>query len=161
MLAGWVKKMIFITVGTGKFDELIKRIDALAPAIKEKVIAQIGKGDYLPENMRYFRYEPDLKRHYKQARLIIAHGGAGTTYELLAMNKKLVSIANPNRTDVHQQDILRVLSEKGHLIWCKNLKELNEKIILASKFKFKKYKQPKCEIAGKIKDFLNNKKCAA
>lgn len=149
------RKMIFVTVGTGKFDELIIKIDELAPKIKEKFIAQIGNGNYAPKNISYFRFKPNLMPYYKKADLIISHGGAGTTYELLAMGKKLVSIANPNRTDIHQEEILEVLSKEKHLIWCRNTKDLEEAIKKAKKFKFKKYTKPRCKIAGKIKEFLS------
>ncbi len=151
--------MIFVTVGTGKFDELIRRIDMTAASIKEKIIAQIGNGEYTPKNMEYFRFRQNLMPYYKKASLVISHGGAGTTFELLAIGKKIVSIANPNRTDVHQEEILKALSKDDYLIWCKNLGELGETIKKAEGFNFKKYKQPECGIAEKIKEFL--KKCAA
>lgn len=155
MLVGWVN-MIFVTVGTGKFDLLIKEIDKIAPILKEKIVMQIGNGFYEPKNCEFFRYARSLERYYKRARLVIAHGGAGTTYELLRMNKKIVSMANLDRTDPHQQEILGALSEQNHLIWCKNPSELVNCIKKAKKFKFKKYKTPKCEIAEKILVFLNN-----
>lgn len=146
--------MIFVTVGSGKFDELIRKIDKIATKIKGEVIAQIGNGNNIPKNIEYFRFKPNLIPYYKKASLIIAHGGAGTTYELLAMDKKLISIANLNRTDVHQEEILKVLSDEKHLIWCKDLRKLEETIKKAKKLKFKKYKQPECKIAEKIEEFL-------
>jgi beta-1,4-N-acetylglucosaminyltransferase len=147
--------MIFITVGTGKFDDLTKKIDEIAPKVKDKFIAQIGNGSYIPKNLSYFRFKPSLIPYFKKADLIISHGGAGTTYELLAIGKKLISIANPNRTDVHQEEILKALSKENYLIWCKNLKEIEKAIKKARKFKFRRYKQPACKIAEKIKEFLS------
>lgn len=146
--------MIFVTVGTGKFDELIKEIDEIAPKIEERIVAQIGEGRYMPKNIEYFGFKGNLISYYKKARLIIAHGGAGTTFELLDMGKRLISLANPKRTDVHQEDILKVLSKNKHLIWCRNLEHLEETINKAKTFKFKKYKQPECKIAEKIEEFL-------
>ncbi|MFH0831807.1 MAG: PssE/Cps14G family polysaccharide biosynthesis glycosyltransferase [archaeon] len=151
--------MIFVTVGTGKFDELIKKIDMTAANINEKIISQIGKGDYIPKNAEYFRFKPSLMPYYRKARLIISHGGAGTTYELLEMGKKIISLANPNRTDVHQEEILKALSKDNYLIWCKNPGELEETIRKAKAFQFRKYTPPECKIAEKIREFL--KKCAA
>ena len=146
--------MIFVTVGTGKFDELIKEMDEIAPKMNEKIIAQIGGGWHIPKNMEYFRFKNNLMPYYKKARLIIAHGGAGTTFELLAMGKKLIGVANPDRTDVHQEEILKALSEDDYLIWCRNLKDLEKAMEKAKKFQFNKYKQPECKIAEKIKGFL-------
>lgn len=147
--------MIFVTVGTGKFDELIKEIDEIAPRINEKMTAQIGKGSCIPKNMEYFRFKGNLMPYYKRASLIIAHGGAGTIYELLSMDKKLVSIANLNRTDVHQEEILKALSEDKYLIWCKSLKDLEKAIKKAGEFKFKGYKQPRCKIPKAIEKFIS------
>ena len=149
--------MIFVTVGTGKFDELIIEIDKIAPKIKEKIIAQIGSGSYLPKNIEFFRFKVPLDLYYKKASLIISHGGAGTIYALLKQNKKVIGIANQKRTDAHQQEILEALSEESYLIWCRNINELENCIVLARSFKFKKYNQPECRIANKIIEFLNKK----
>jgi len=151
-----MKGNIFITVGTGKFDELIRSIDLLISELKLKVIAQIGNGGYIPKNCKFFRYKPSLREEYKKARIIVSHGGAGTTFEILSMGKKLVSIANLERTDVHQEEILKELSKQGYLIWCDNLEKLGECIKKAEHYKFKKYKKPKNLIAKKIEEFLSS-----
>jgi beta-1,4-N-acetylglucosaminyltransferase len=146
--------MIFITVGTGNFDRLIRAIDNSAKSLKEKIVAQIGDGEYLPQNIEYFRFKPNLNKEYGQARLIIAHGGAGTTFELLKMGKKLISVANLDRTDKHQEDILRALSKKRYILWCRNPNEIYKSIAAAKSFKFQKYKKPECHIANEIKEYL-------
>lgn len=146
--------MIFISVGTGKFDELIEAADKIAPSLNEKIIAQIGEGSYKPKNIEYFRYKETLLPYDKKARLIITHGGAGRIYELLAMNKRIIGIANTNRTDDHQRDILKALSQQNFLIWCKNLNDLGGIIKNSGKFKLKKYKKPECSIAGKIRNYI-------
>jgi len=143
---------IFVTVGSGKFDKLVKAIDQANP--KEDITIQIGNGNYIPKNCKHFRFEPTLEPYYKKADLIIAHGGAGITYETLSKHKKLISVANLDRTDVHQQEILRALSQKGYILWCKNLNNLPAYIKKAKNFKFKKYTPPKCTIAEEIINFL-------
>ena len=149
------EKIIFVTVGTGKFDELIKAIDEAAPEINLKIIMQIGNGEYMPKNCEYFRYKDKLDEFYDKAKFIIAHGGAGTTYELLKKGKKIISAANLDRTDTHQEEILKALSEEKYLIWCRDLKNILSCIKDAESFKFKKYCPPKCEIAIKIKEFVD------
>ncbi len=146
--------MIFVTVGTGKFELLVKEMDKIAPELKEKVMMQIGKGKYEPKNCEFFRFSRSLEDYYKKARVIVAHGGAGTTYELLKMRKKLISMANLDRTDTHQQEILKALSEENYLIWCKNSSELINCINNSKKFRLKKYNVPECKIHEKIKSFL-------
>jgi len=146
--------MIFVSVGTGKFDELIEAVDKIAHSLKEKIIAQIGEGGYKPKNMEYFRYKETLLPYDKKARLIITHGGAGRIYELLAMNKRIIGIANTNRTDDHQMDILKALSRQNFIIWCKESEDLKEIIKNSKKFKLKRYKKPECSIAKKIRDYI-------
>ncbi len=148
--------MIFITVGTGKFEEMIKEVDKIAPHLKEKMVAQIGEGDYIPKNIEYFRFRDNLIDYYKKADLIIAHGGAGTTYELLTMGKRLISLANLNRTDVHQNEILEELSKQGCLLWCRKFEDLEKTIRKAKRFRFRRYVQPECKIAEKIKGFIRH-----
>lgn len=147
-------KMIFVTVGTGKFENLVKEVDRIADKIKEKILIQIGNGDYTPKKCKYFRFKSNLSIEYSKARLIIAHGGAGTIYELLNQGKKLIGVANLERTDTHQEEILKALSREGYIMWCESLNQLEECIKRAGKFKFKRYKKPECKIAEKIKEFL-------
>jgi len=147
---------LFVTVGTGKFDELVKSIDEAAPLLNCKVIIQIGNGEYIPKNCKYFRLAPNLDKYYKKADLIVSHGGAGTIYELLAKGKKVVALANLNRTDVHQYEILKVLSEENYLIWCPSPERIKECVEVASRFKFVRYKKPNCTIADRISKFIED-----
>jgi beta-1,4-N-acetylglucosaminyltransferase len=143
--------MIFVTVGTTyKFDELIREIDKIAPLIKEDIIIQIGKSNYIPKNCKYFRFTKSLIPYFKKANLIISHGGAGTTYEVLKIGKKLISVENRDVNDAHQWDLLKKLSDKKYTIWCKDVSKIHEAIKLAEKHKLKKYAQPKCSINKKI-----------
>ncbi|MBD3252183.1 glycosyltransferase [Candidatus Pacearchaeota archaeon] len=149
-----MKKNILVVVGTGKFDELIKAVDKIAGKLKDNIIMQIGNGKYIPKNCKYFRYKPSLEKEYKDSWIVISHGGAGSIYELLKKNKKIIGVANINRTDTHQEEILKALSEDNFLIWCKDLNKVSNCIEKAKKYQFKKYKVPKCRIHEKITEFL-------
>lgn len=148
--------MIFVTVGTTKFDDLIKKIDILASKklIKEKVLMQIGEGKYIPKYSEWFRYKPSLDSYYKKASLVISHSGAGTLLELINKKKKTIVVINPDV--VKNPDIVIKLSEEKHILWCKNIKKLNNCIKKARLFKFKKYRKPGCKIHKKIIEFLKN-----
>ena len=139
--------MIFVTVGTEMFDELVKKMDEIAPELREKVAIQIGKGRYEPKNCKYFRFVSDMNLHYEKADLIVTHGGAGTIFELLGKNKKIIGISNPEKPGQHQEDILKALSQQNYLIWCRDLKGLRETVKNAKKIKMKKYRKPECKIA--------------
>ncbi len=36
--------MIFVTIGTTDFDQLVQKMDSLAPGLTDEVVMQIGKG---------------------------------------------------------------------------------------------------------------------
>ncbi len=146
--------MIFITVGSTKFDELVRKIDELAHDGKIKnVLAQIGNGEYIPKNIKYFRFDKSLIKYCKSAELVISHEGAGTLFEIVSMNKKAIVITNPGTVD--NPDLVKKLSSLGHLMWCKNLDEVELYIKRSKKFKPKKYKSPKCEIGKQIERYLS------
>lgn len=147
--------MIFVTAGTTYgFENLVKEIDNIAPKLKEEIIIQLGNTKYRPKNCKYFTFKPNIISYFKKANLVIAHGGAGTTYEVLSLGKKLISVENKNVNDAHQWDLLKKLSDEKYLIWCKDEKSIMESINKAKTFKFKRYVQPKCDIHKKIIRFL-------
>ncbi len=86
--------MIFITVGNGKFDPLVKEIDRLKAEgeIKEEVVIQLGHGAYKPKHCQWFTFEPSLERYYQKADLVISHGGPGIVFEVLRKKKPLIGI---------------------------------------------------------------------
>jgi beta-1,4-N-acetylglucosaminyltransferase len=143
-------RMIFVTVGTEKFDELVKKMDEIALDLGEKVTIQIGKGRYEPKNCKYFRIALDLDQYYEKADLIVAHGGAGTIFELLGKNKKIIGISNPEKPGQHQEDILKALSQQNYLIWWTDLNRLKEAIKNTKETKIKEYQKPECKIAETI-----------
>jgi len=147
--------MIFVTTGTSyKFDELVKEIDKIAPLLKEEVIIQIGKSDYKPKNCKYFRFAPSLISYIKKANLVICHGGAGTTTEVLCIKKKLISVENKNVNDSHQWDILKKFDSMKYLIWCRDITQIFDCIKNGLKEKRCVYKKPPCNIHKYIKRAL-------
>jgi beta-1,4-N-acetylglucosaminyltransferase len=142
--------MIFGTVGTERFDELVRALDELAPELKESVVVQIGKGAYEPKMCKFFRFIPNIEKYYNKANLIITHGGAGTIFKLLGKGLKLIGVSNPEKPGEHQKDILQALSQQGYILWCRDLKELKYMIQKAKHLKIRKYKSPKCRIAAVI-----------
>ncbi len=150
--------MIFVTVGNGKFDSLIREIDRLVGTgiIKEKVIAQIGHGSYEPCNLEWFSFESPLDKYYEKADLVISHGGPGIVFEVLRRKKKLISVPNRDRTDPnHQVEYLRAMAnETSGLIYCDRLELLESCLEKAKIHKFEKYKQPTCFMHKIINNFL-------
>ena len=155
------KNILFVTVGNGKFDPLIEEIDQLKEngKIKQEVVVQLGQGNYEPKYCQWFRFADKLDQYYHQANLIIAHGGPGTIFEILRLNKKLIAIPNRDRTDPrHQVEYLRAMAdETNSMLYCDRVKDLEYCLDKTKKHQFTKYKEPDCSIHLVIKKFLEKK----
>jgi len=141
---------IFITVGNGKFDPLVKEIDRLKVEgkIEGEVVIQLGHGDYKPKHCQWFDFKPSLENHYQKANLIISHGGPGIVFEVLRKKKPLITIPNRDRTDPrHQVEYLRAMAEEtSALIYCDKIELLESCLEKAKTHKFETYNPPKYTI---------------
>ena len=146
--------MIFVTVGTTDFDLLVASMDELAGSTTEQVVAQIGRGDYVPEQMDWFRFAPSLDPYYDGARVVVAHGGLGTLVEVLQRRLPLIGVSNPDRYDHHQEDILATMERRGHMIWCRTLADLPQALDRIETMDVTPYDSPPCHIAQVIRDYL-------
>lgn len=145
---------VFVTVGSTDYDALVQTVDTLAPTLQISGIMQIGHGRYEPTNLPYFRFASSLDSYYEQASLVIAHGGLGTTMEVLKREIPLVSVSNPDRYDNHQEDILSTMADAGYLIWCRQLDKLAEAVKVAQAAPLQRYQQPDCTVHLVINEFL-------
>ncbi|MDP1695951.1 MAG: glycosyltransferase [archaeon] len=98
--------MIFVTVGTHdqEFTRLIRKIDEIAPKIKEKIIIQRGHTKYLPKNCKSFEFAPSLEPYYKQARLVIAQGASSAWEFVYKYNKPLIVVPRQFKYNEHIND---------------------------------------------------------
>jgi len=121
------KRTIFVTVGTTRFDKLIKcvtRPTALswmrANGYTDLVI-QYGKGikpeipNDSPIAIRSYSFQSSLDDDMKEADLIISHAGAGTVMEALRMRKRLVVVINTLLMDNHQAELAHAMAKRGNL----------------------------------------------
>jgi UDP-N-acetylglucosamine transferase subunit ALG13 len=121
--------MIFVTVGTTMpFDKLITRIDELKGEnlIKDDVVCQIGNGKYIPVNCEYFRFKPSIEEDIDNSSLIIAHGGTGTVFSLLAKDKPFIIVTNDAADGNHQVDFLERLSQDVLINYISDLSLLDQ-----------------------------------
>ena len=147
--------MIFVTVGSTSFDELIKKVDELKASgfIKDYVIAQVGYGKYVPKYIdKWFRFSRDLKRYIAQADLIITHGGAGTLYEILHLGKKAIAIMNPHA--INNRELPEELHKRQMIILCEGVSSLERCLREAMSREFKRYTPAKCKIHEVIIKYL-------
>lgn len=148
--------MIFVTVGTTDFDELVVAADALAASTAETVVIQIGHGEVEPQHAQWLRFAPSLDPFYDQADVVVTHGGLGTVTEVLHRGLRLVGVSNPDRFDRHQDQILQAFEQAGHLVWCRDLAELPVAIERARQAQLVPYQPPPSHIHRVIDRFLRD-----
>lgn len=149
-----------MTVGSSlPHDALIMKIDSLVKEgkIKDKVIAQIGEGNYSPKNIEFIRFAPSLDEYYHRADIIISNCGAGTIMENVTAGRRLIVIQNPDITGGHEWEIVTKMEEGEHLIWAKGLDELEISIHSASTMKFKRFEPKQFVLSDLIKEITSSK----
>jgi beta-1,4-N-acetylglucosaminyltransferase len=140
--------MIFVTVGTTAFEGLIEAADKLPKDLD--IIIQKADGAYEPKHHEFLEYTHEFEKYVDAAEIIITHGGAGTLFDLMDKGKKIIGIANEERSDHHQADLLQELSDSGYILWCQDPGELAKCVEQAKSFVPKKYQKPENKIAEDI-----------
>lgn len=116
--------MIFLTVGhQSPFDRLVECVDRWAAANPQhEVIAQIGSGRYVPQNLTWTRWlSPDeFESRLDECLAVVAHAGTGTILQVLLKQKPLLVL--PRLADLgetrndHQIGTARHFAEEGYLM---------------------------------------------
>lgn len=119
---------LLVTVGSGRFDQLIQACDEQLTPHKWQVHCQIGKGGYRPENHQYFEFSDNFSALWQDADIVICHAGVATVFELLEAKKKLVVVPNMKRIDPHQDDLAQFLEDQQYCVVCRDLLCLNKAI---------------------------------
>ncbi len=99
--------MILVTVGMQLgFDRLIAAMDALALTLGQPVIAQTGKGRYVPQNMdaRAKIAPAEFEKLVQQSRLIVSHAGIGTVLTAARFATPIILIPRRAALGEHRND---------------------------------------------------------
>ena len=117
--------MIFVTVGTTSFDQLIKMVDGYFDEDKntDDIVFQIGSGSYQPKHGEFFTFRPSIDELINSADIVITHGGS-TVLSLLLLKKKFVAVANTDLADDHQTKFLKKINQVIPILWTNNLEDL-------------------------------------
>ncbi|WP_076411025.1 PssE/Cps14G family polysaccharide biosynthesis glycosyltransferase [Shewanella sp. UCD-KL12] len=129
---------IFVTVGHTRFDSLFKQIDEISRT-EWHFVSQMSDGSYIPKTGEHFSYSSNIQTHYENADVVITHAGAGSVFTLLEMGKPTIVIANIDRVDTHQEDLLRFVETSEFAQVCRNLSTLEALLNNVSKFEAKPY----------------------
>lgn len=153
--------MIFITLGSQKFqfNRLLKAVDELN--LKEEIFAQIGYSDYIPKNFKYKRFmeRNEFSSYINKSDVIITHGGTGAIMGALKKGKKVIAVPRLSEygehVDDHQLQIIEEFKELNLLYSCEDMDI--EKALKIVKIKdFKKYKSNTETIINSIENFIGD-----
>lgn len=99
--------MILVTVGTQlPFDRLVMAVDTFAKELSKPVLAQIGKGSYTPQNMKWIKnIEPaDFDTVFRDASVIVSHAGIGTVLTAKRFGKPIILVPRQAALGEHRND---------------------------------------------------------
>ena len=98
--------MIFVAVGThpDQFDRLLKKIDEIAPAVKDKIVIQRGFTKYYPKNCESFEFTENMDEYYKKARLVIVQSATSLLEFVIKYNKPVITVPRQARFKEHIND---------------------------------------------------------
>ncbi len=143
--------MIFVTIGThpDQFDRLIKRIDEIAPKIKEEIIVQTGFTKYRPKNVKYFDFTDNIDDYYKKARVVIAQSATSLIEFILKYGKPVITVPREAKykehINDHQVEFAEYFAKKANVLMIRDMKDLTPKLLINYN------KKPKINLTG-----LNN-----
>lgn len=139
--------MILVTLGTQdkSFDRLLKAIDKNIENgnIKDKVLVQAGftYKTYKSKNMEMFDYvdTKTMTDLVAESDFVISHAGAGSILTALENNKKIIVVPRQSKYGEHNNDHQIEIAERfehdGHVIYLRDLNNLNKAIKAIKKFK--------------------------
>lgn len=136
--------MIFCTVGTGSFDQLVAAVIDLE---MENLVIQAGSFDLISypskKTTRVFNYCTNVEfvNYCDSAELIITHAGAGTVFESLEKSKKLIVVPNLVRLDQHQKELGLYLEEHNLALVCWDIGQLSQLITSSKAAKLNSYEK--------------------
>jgi UDP-N-acetylglucosamine transferase subunit ALG13 len=111
--------MILVTVGTERFDELVRAVDELVARgqFAGEVLVQIGQGQYTPEHVAHVRYLRDMSVRIAQADLVITHAGTGSVCDCISSGRPFIAVVDQRKSGNHQLEFARALSERFDFCW--------------------------------------------
>ena len=120
--------MLFVTVGSTRFDDLISRIvsrdwlEEISELGFSRLILQVGQSVYdwnefnrqkkaLSHRMELelYDYKSSIAEDIERADLVVGHAGAGTCLEVLRAKKNLLIVVNDSLMDNHQDELAEEL----------------------------------------------------
>lgn len=156
--------MIFLTVGTSfPFNRLVMAVDEINMKMKmnEEIIAQIGKGGYIPKSFNSFEVLDKLHfdDYFIKSTAIIAHAGIGTITMALEFKKPILVLPRLKKygelVNDHQLSTARKFEQLGHVLSAYKVRDLPEKIKLLKFFSPVTRESQADLVSERVRNFLH------
>lgn len=152
--------MIFITLGSQKFqfNRLLKAVDQLQT--NEEIFAQIGYSDYEPQNYKYKRFldRDEFEKVMEDSDIVITHGGTGAIIEAVKKKKKVIAIPRLKKygehVDDHQIQLVRQFKNLNLIYACEDM-NLENALLVVRMNEYREYQSNTDRIIKNIEEFIN------
>lgn len=144
---------VFVTVGTGSFDQLITEVDKCLNTPDFDVLCQIGAGSVIPHQPHY-TLSDNYKADFDNADVVVTHAGAATVFELLESQKKVLVVPNQFRIDKHQADLAQYIEQQNYAGVCWHLADLKTKLIEVFQTDYRSYQKESFFKAAELLEYL-------
>lgn len=152
--------MIFVTLGSQKFqfNRLLIALDNLK--INEEIFAQIGYSTYSPMNYNYKKFlnRDEFSRMIDKSDIVITHGGTGVIINSIKKGKKVIAVPRLSsygeHVDDHQIQLVKEFGDLDLIYACNNTESLEAAIKEIKNMDFKKYESNTSKIIKSIEEFI-------
>ena len=153
--------MIFVTVGSQKFqfNRLLEAVDSLKT--EEMIFAQIGYSDYKPKHYNYRKFldRDEFIAVMSEADIVITHGGTGVIINAIKKGKKVIAAPRLKRygehIDDHQIQLLKQFKELDMIYVCED-GDLQKALKTVMKTTYKTYQSNTDKIIESLKEFIGS-----
>lgn len=151
--------MIFVTLGSQKFqfNRLLQAIDEMD--IDEEIFAQIGYSDYKPKNYGFkdFLDREEFANVMNKSDIVITHGGTGAIIGAVKMGKKVIAVPRlakyGEHVDDHQTQLVDQFKELNLIYACDDM-DLKKAIEVVKNTQYQEYKSNTQTIIASLEEFI-------
>lgn len=153
--------MIFITLGSQKFqfNRLLKAVDELET--NEEIFAQIGYSDYKPKNYKFkeFLDRDEFAKTMDKADVVITHGGTGAIIGAVKKKKKVIAVPRLKKygehVDDHQIQLIGQFKNLNLIYACEDM-DLKKALETVKNTEYREYQSNTERIIRSLEEFIED-----